>query len=201
MLLEHRGLAPTVDESAWVAPTAVLCGDVRVGPGSRVLFGAVLTAETGTIEIGRSCVIMEQAVVRASKHAPARIGDHVLIGPHAHLSGCTIEDEAFVATRASVFNNAKVGSRAEVRIGGVLHVNSRLAPDQTIPIGWIGVGNPARLFPPSAHEDIWSIQHALDFPRTVFGVERAVRGESIMPRVMERYASSLGAHEHDRCAD
>ena len=52
MLLEHRGAQPTVHPSAYVAPTAVVCGDVRVGPGARVLFGAVVTAEDGLVEIG-----------------------------------------------------------------------------------------------------------------------------------------------------
>jgi len=52
MLLEHRGHAPSVDPTAYVAPNAVLCGDVRVGPDARVLFGAVLTAEDGASRWG-----------------------------------------------------------------------------------------------------------------------------------------------------
>jgi len=52
MLVEHRGKQPTVDPSAYVAPTAVLCGDVRVGADSRVLFGAVVSGEDGDVEIG-----------------------------------------------------------------------------------------------------------------------------------------------------
>ena len=55
MLVEHRGKQPSVDPSAYVAPTAVLSGDVRVGPDSRVLFGAVLTAEDGVVEVGARC--------------------------------------------------------------------------------------------------------------------------------------------------
>ena len=55
---------PQVSESAYIAPTAVLAGDVTVGPHSRVLFGAVITAEGGPVEIGRNCVVMENAVVR-----------------------------------------------------------------------------------------------------------------------------------------
>jgi carbonic anhydrase/acetyltransferase-like protein (isoleucine patch superfamily) len=52
MLIEHRGRAPRVDPSAYVAPNAVLCGDVRVGPDARILFGAVVTAEDGTVALG-----------------------------------------------------------------------------------------------------------------------------------------------------
>lgn len=60
MLIEHRGRKPQVAASAYVAPTAVLCGDVRVGADTRVLFGAVLTAEDGLVELGARCVVMER---------------------------------------------------------------------------------------------------------------------------------------------
>src|SRR5258708_1682332 len=65
LFVEHRLKTPQVSESAYIAPTAVLAGDVTVGPHSRVLFGAVITAEGGPVEIGRNCVVMEHAVVRA----------------------------------------------------------------------------------------------------------------------------------------
>jgi gamma-carbonic anhydrase len=64
MLIEHRGKRPRVHPTAYVAPTAVLCGDVRIGPDARVLFGAVVTAEDGRVEIGARCVVMEHALVR-----------------------------------------------------------------------------------------------------------------------------------------
>ena len=79
----RRRRAPRVAESAYIAPTAVLSGDVTVGAHSRVLFGAVVTAEGGPVEIGANCVIMENAVVRGVPRHPTRLGDHVLVGPHA----------------------------------------------------------------------------------------------------------------------
>ncbi len=71
MLIEHRGAAPDVHPSAYVAPTAVLCGAVRVGPEVRILFGAVLTAEDGEIEVGAHCVVMENAVLRGRARHPS----------------------------------------------------------------------------------------------------------------------------------
>src|ERR1700709_2452538 len=88
VFVEHRMKQPTVAESAYIAPTAVLCGDVTVGPYSRVLFGAVITAEGGPGEIGAHSVITENAVIRGVPRHPARLGDHVLVGPHASLTGC-----------------------------------------------------------------------------------------------------------------
>ena len=148
MLIEHDAVSPSVHPSARIAPTAVLCGDVTVGPDSSVGFGAVLTAETGPIEVGARCVIMENAVLRGTSRHPLRIGDNVLIGPNAYLSGAAVGDNSFIATGASVFNAARIGARAMVRIGAVVHIKTVLADDAVVPIGWVAVGHPARILPP-----------------------------------------------------
>jgi len=197
MLLEHKGERPRIHETAYIAPTATVCGDVTIGAESRVLFGAVLVAEGGRVTIGEHCIIMEQAVLRGTTRHPVNLGNHVLVGPHAHLSGCTVEDSVFVATGASVFNGARLGAGSEVRISGVVHVNTALPAGATVPIGWVAVGDPAQILPPDEHERIWAVQTTLDFPRTVFGLERAPEGESIMPELTRRYARALGAHRHD----
>ena len=57
MLLEHRGKTPRIHPSAYIAPTATICGDVSIGENSRVLFGVVLVAEGGSVEIGANCII------------------------------------------------------------------------------------------------------------------------------------------------
>ncbi len=101
MLLEHQGIRPHVHESMYVAPTAVICGDVTIAENSRVFFGAV------------------------------------------------------------------------------------------------EVGDPAEILPPGDHKRIWAVQEPLDFPRTVFGLERAPAGETIMPEMTRRYARALGRHRDD----
>src|SRR5687768_11773100 len=106
MLIDHRGAQPTVDPSAYVAPNAVLCGDVHVSAGARVLFGAVLTAEDGSVRIGSNCVVMENALVRGRAGHDAVIGDDVLVGPHAHVNGCSIGSGSFIATGAGLFPGA-----------------------------------------------------------------------------------------------
>ncbi len=197
MLLEHLGKRPRIHETAYIAPTATVCGDVTVGAESRVLFGAVLVAEGGPVTLGRHCIVMEQAVVRGTPRHPARLGDHVLVGPHAHLSGCVVDESVFVATGACVLNGARLGARAEVRINGVVHVSTVVAAGASVPIGWVAVGDPAQILPPGEHERIWAIQRTLDFPRTVFGLEPAPEGETIMPEVTRRYGRALGAHRQD----
>jgi carbonic anhydrase/acetyltransferase-like protein (isoleucine patch superfamily) len=198
VLIEHEGSSPRVAESAYVAPNAVLCGDVAVGEDARILFGAVLTAEGGGVEIGARSIVMENALVRGRRGHPATLGAHVLVGPHAHVNGATIGDEAFLGTGASVFPGATVGHGAEVRINGVVHVNSSLTAGVTVPIGWIAVGDPAELFPPDQHDELWPVQHRMDFPRTVFGLSRE---EATMEKVARRYAEQFGRHREDRVLD
>ncbi len=197
MLIEHQGKSPRIDSTATIAPNAVICGDVAIGAHSRVLFGAVLTAEGGPVEIGAHCIVMENAVIRGTARHPARIGDHVLVGPHSHLTGCTVEDCVFLATGAVVFNGAVIGAGSEVRINGLVHLHTVLGPDSVVPIGWVAVGDPAEILPPNEHERIWSIQQPLDFPRTVFGLKRTAPADLIR-NLTERYARALAKHGEDR---
>jgi carbonic anhydrase/acetyltransferase-like protein (isoleucine patch superfamily) len=199
MLIEHDGARPRVAASAYVAPTAVLCGDVEVGPDCRILFGAVLTAEDGPVRLGEGCIVMENAVLRGRAGHPVRLGDRVLIGPHAHVNGAGIGDEAFVATGASLFPGSRLGAGAEIRINGVLHVNSTLPAGAELPIGWVAVGDPAQMFPPDAHDEIWAVQRTLDFAGTVAGVDSAKLGDrTAMSALMATYGALYGRHRDDR---
>lgn len=201
MRFRHRSKTPVVDPSAYVAPTAVLAGDVQVGPGCAVGFGAVLSAEDGAIVLGRDCIVMENAVVLATERAHTKIGDNVLIGPRAYLTGCTIEDCVFLATGTTIFNHARIGQGAEVRINGTVHLHTDLPANATVPIGWVAIGNPAQILPPHEHEKIWEIQKTLDFPKAVFNLERPPKGQTIMPELTKRYAAHLRAHRQDQRLD
>lgn len=199
MLIEHAGKRPRIHETAYVAPNAVVSGDVTVGPGARILFGAVLTAEgeNGSVSLGRDCIVMENALVRGRAGRPVRVGDSVLIGPQAHVNGAELGDSVFVATGASIFPGARVGERAEVRINAVVHANTVVGVGQTVPIGWVAVGNPAQTFSPDRHEEIWAIQRELGFTKEAFGLERPAHGESIMPEAMRIYSERFGTHADD----
>ena len=197
MILTHRGERPVIPESAYVAPSAVLCGAVTLGERARVLHGAVLTAEDGEIWIGDNVVIMENALVRGRSRHPTTVGDSVLIGPHVHLNGATVEDEVFIATGAALFPGSVAGAGAELRINSVLHVNSRLEAGTVLPIGWIAAGDPAQLFSPDRHEELWQIQRDLDFPGTVYGVPRGTS----MRDIMARQSAYFGEHASDRPVD
>jgi carbonic anhydrase/acetyltransferase-like protein (isoleucine patch superfamily) len=200
VFIAHRHRRPRVDQSAYIAPTAVLCGDVTVGAHSRVLFGAVIIAEGGPVEIGANCIIMENSVVRGVPRHPVRIGDNVIVGPHAHLTGCVLDGDTRIATGAVLFNGARLGRGAEVEFGAVVHVNTVVPAGVAVPMGWFAGGDPAELVPPTDWDRIRALMGPLDYPGTVFGASGAP-GESLMPDIAGRYARALALHRYDELVD
>jgi carbonic anhydrase/acetyltransferase-like protein (isoleucine patch superfamily) len=194
VFVQHRRHHPRVADTAYIAPTAVLCGDVSVGPHSRVLFGAVITAEGGPVEIGANTVIMENAVVRGTPGHPARIGDHVLVGPHAHLTGCVVEGDTRIASGVVVFTGARLECGAEVEFHGVVHVNTVVPQGVVVPMGWFAGGDPAELVAPADWDRIKELMGPLDYARTVFGIGPT---DTPMPDMARRYARGLALHHYD----
>jgi carbonic anhydrase/acetyltransferase-like protein (isoleucine patch superfamily) len=200
MLIAHAGKYPEIAASAWVAPDATVCGDVIIGPGTRILYGARLIGESGgRIRIGANCIIMENAVVRASHRHACTIGDHCLIGPSAHIAGAVLEDQVFVATGAAVFHGAHLEQGSEVRVHGTVHLRTRLNRGATVPIGWVAVGDPASILPPDQHDRIWAIQEPLNFPEWVYGFKRST--PNLLMEVTRSLSSALGAHAEDMNVD
>ena len=101
---------------------------MTIGANCSIGFGAVLSAKSGPIVIGENCIVMDAAVICGVRSNPVRIGNNVLVGPRAYLTGCEIADNVFLATGATVFNGARIGARAEVRINGIVHIRTVLAP-------------------------------------------------------------------------
>ena len=192
MLIRHRDREPSIHETATVASSAMIVGDVRIEAGARILHGAVVSAEDGEVVIGENTVVMEHALIRGRSGHPALIGAAVMIGPHTHVNGSVVADEAFIATGASLFPGSRVGHGAEVRINGVVQVNTVLEPGAMVPIGWVAVGTPASILPPERHDEIWAIQRQLDFGGTVYGVGPEVSMRELMRRQSEFYGAHAG---------
>lgn len=167
----HAGSGrPLVHPSAEIASSAIIEGEVSIGAGSCIMHGAKILSQGGPVEIGAECIVMENAVVRGTAAHPCRLGDHVLIGPHAHVSGAQIGDAVFVATGAVVMNNAKLGSGTVVQIHGVVHINTDCPPNTIVPIGQVAIGTPAQVM---TAEVFAAMSGDMGFTRTVFGFDSA----------------------------
>jgi len=197
MILKHLDQKPSIDTTAFIAPNALICGDVKIGKNVRVMYGAQIIAENSPITIGDNCIILENAVIRGTDKFPVSIGNNCLIGPNAHLAGCTVEDNVFIATGASIFHGATLKTGSEVCINGVVHLKTVLPQDTSVPINWIAVGNPVKILPPDKHDEIWAVQKPLNFPLTVYGIDRPKSGEpnnmiAICKAMSDRLKSHIG---------
>jgi carbonic anhydrase/acetyltransferase-like protein (isoleucine patch superfamily) len=199
MYIRHLDMTPSVHPEAYVAPTAVLSGDVRIDRGTCIMHGAVVAAEGGAVIIGANCVIMENAVLRGTPKNQLIMGDHILVGPHAHLTGCGISDEVFIATGAMVFNGAHMGRASSVALGGAVHIGCIVPPLTRIPIGWVAVGEPARLYPPHEVEAIRAGLTEVDggFLPYVFGVEATDDRHDQMKTALARYTRAMVRHHRE----
>lgn len=198
MLIDHQGRRPAVSPTAHVARQALVSGDVRIRAGAVVLPGAIITADGGPVEIGENSVVMEQALVRGVRQHATSIGAHVLVGPFASIVGARLDDEVFVATGAAVFNGARLRRAASVAVHGVVHIGADLPPKTRVPIGWIAVGAPAQLHPPT---DVEGVRAALDssggFLPTVFASDPEADRGTAMRDALSRYSRALGRHAGD----
>ena len=155
--------APRIAASAWVAPGAVVEGDVVIGPGASVWHGCVLRSDMAgaVIEIGEDSNIQDGSVVHVDENASCRVGARVTVGHGAILHACTVEDEAMIAMGATVLTGARIGRGTIVAAGAVV------PEGMDVPPGIIVAGVPAKVRRETTAEDrsrldrAWRIYRAL----------------------------------------
>ena len=202
MRTEHLGKRPFVDPEAVIAPTAVISGDVHIGAGSVVLAGAVVASQGAPVRIGQHCIVMENAVLRGAGRYPCTVGNHVMIGPHAHIAGATLNGCAFVATGASIFNGAILEEGVVVAINAVVHIGTRCLAGTGVPIGHIALGDPATIYPPHEAPAVHAQLRSMGFTKAVFGFEaQGLADPTTIEKLCERYARSLQSYRDDRIVD
>lgn len=130
--------SPSIDLSAWVAPSADLIGDVRLGPRASVWFGAVIRADNTPILLGTETNFQDGAVGHSDPGAPLTLGNRVTVGHQAILHGCTIHDEALIGMGARILNGAVIGAQCIVGAGALVTEGKVFEPRSLI------VGSPAR---------------------------------------------------------
>lgn len=136
---ELDGRRPQVHPEAWVAPTAVLIGDVVVEAGASVWFGAVLRGDAATITIGAGANIQDNAVIHCSRDLPTLIERNVTVGHMACLEGCVVEEGSLVGTGAIMLQRSRLGRGALLAAGAVL------AEGHEVPAGHLAAGVPAEV--------------------------------------------------------
>lgn len=135
---EFDGKRPALGAGAWLAPSAELIGDVRLGEDANVWFGAVIRGDNTPMIVGARTNIQEGAMCHSDAGAPLTIGADCTIGHHAILHGCTVEDLVLIGMGAIVLNHATISQGSIVGAGALVTEGKTFPPDSLI------VGSPAR---------------------------------------------------------
>ena len=137
-LYQLDDLAPAVADTAWVADSAQVIGNVTLAEGSSVWFGVVIRGDTEAISIGRASNIQDNSVLHADHGMPLVIGEQVTVGHQAMLHGCTIGDGSLIGIQAVVLNGAKIGKNCLVGAGALVTEGKEFAD------GCMILGSPAK---------------------------------------------------------
>jgi carbonic anhydrase/acetyltransferase-like protein (isoleucine patch superfamily) len=127
-------LVPQIHESAYVASSAEVIGDVHLAEGASVWFGVVIRGDSDTIRIGKGSNVQDLAMLHADAGVPLTIGENVTIGHQVMLHGCTIGDGSLVGIQAVILNNAKIGKNCLIGAGSVV-TEGKEFPDNALIIG------------------------------------------------------------------
>jgi carbonic anhydrase/acetyltransferase-like protein (isoleucine patch superfamily) len=128
----YRGVWPTVAEDAFIAPTAVLIGDVTVEAGASVWFGAVIRGDVAPIHIGARSNVQDNCVLHADEGIPCAIGADCALGHGAVVHGATIGEHTLIGMRATVLNSAEVGAECIIAAGTVIPEGKRIESGQLV---------------------------------------------------------------------
>ncbi|MEX0912309.1 MAG: gamma carbonic anhydrase family protein [Gemmatimonadota bacterium] len=141
MILEFEGMTPEIHPTAWIAPTAVVIGNVEIGAEASVWFGAIIRGDDHdhVIRIGARTSIQDNCVVHVSAQGPTLVGENVTIGHGAVLESCTVGQSALIGMNAVVLQRARIGPAALVAAGSVVSEGSE------IPAKHLAAGAPAQV--------------------------------------------------------
>lgn len=149
-----NGKQPRLGEDSFVAPGAVVVGDVLLGDNSSVWYGSVIRGDDETISIGSDCNVQDGCVLHADPGFPVQVGDRVSLGHGAIVHGCTLEDDVLVGMNAVVLNGASVGSGSVIAAGAVV------TPGTAIPENSLVAGVPGKVRREVSDADREMIAHA-----------------------------------------
>lgn len=139
MILPFKGKHPKIGKNVFIAPGAVIVGNVTIGDGSSIWFNTVIRGDSDAVVIGENTNIQDNCTIHVDEGKPCVIGDHVTIGHNAVVHGCRIEDVCLIGINATVLNGAVI------RKGSIVGSNAVVMENQNVGPGHLVTGVPAKL--------------------------------------------------------
>lgn len=161
MILKFKEYYPQIDKKAWVAPSADLIGDIKIGENSSIWFGCVLRADVNKISIGKNTNVQDLSMIHTDVHTQTILGDNVTIGHKVMLHGCKIEDNCLIGMSATILDDAVIGK------GSIVGANSLVTSGKVFPPNSLIMGSPAKIVKQLNKEDeeklIKHAKHYVDY--------------------------------------
>ncbi len=157
MLKTYQGIKPNIGKDVFIAETAVLIGDVRVGAHASIWYNTVIRADLTRIEIGAYSNIQDGTVIHLEKDHPCIIGQYVTVGHMAMLHGCVIEDDCMIGMNAVILTGAKIG-KSSIIAAGALIPEGKIIPEKSLVMGM-----PGKVVRQVTEEDFTGRQGALNY--------------------------------------
>jgi len=137
-ILPYNSIVPDIDKTAYIAETAVITGDVKIGAETSIWYGCIMRGDINAIRIGKGVNIQDGSVVHVARPFACIIKDRVSIGHMALIHACTLEEGCFVGMKACIMDGVVVEKGAFVAAG------SLVTPGKRVPAGELWAGQPAR---------------------------------------------------------
>lgn len=138
MIIEYEGKRPQIAEGVFIAPTAVIIGDVIIEKGASIWYGVVLRGDSNQLFVGEGANVQDNSVIHTSEaNPPTYIGPNVTIGHGVKMEGCRIERNALIGMNSVVLGDAVIGEGALIAAGSVVGAGAQ------IPAGYLAAGAPA----------------------------------------------------------
>ena len=152
MIYDFEDKTPKLDANSWVAPNAVVIGNVELKRDSNIWFNVTLRGDVETISIGEGSNIQGGSVVHTDPGCPAIIGKNVTVGHLVMLHGCIIEDDCLIGIGSTILNKAKIGKNS------IIGANALVTENKVIPERSLVLGSPGKIVRQVTDEEIKSIK-------------------------------------------
>ncbi|MHB8597764.1 MAG: gamma carbonic anhydrase family protein [Ktedonobacteraceae bacterium] len=146
-ILPYNGITPTIAEDVFIAPGAMIIGDVTIHAGASIWYNTVVRGDVGPIVIGRRTNIQDNSTLHADADAPLTIGEECTVGHNAIVHGATIGDHVLIGMQAVVLSHARVDASS------IIGACTLVSEHKHIPAGVLAVGVPVKVVRPLSHEE------------------------------------------------
>lgn len=147
MIMKFKEFYPKIDKTAWIAPSADLIGNIKIGENSSVWFGCVLRADVNQVIIGKNTNVQDLSMIHTDVHTKTILGDNVTIGHKVMLHGCEVEDNCLIGMSATILDGAVIGK------GSIVGANSLVTQGKKFPPRSLIIGSPAKVVKELSQQD------------------------------------------------